>query len=387
MPAANQMQRVVVKDPEQLAQLRSDWNALSERSQAGAATYDRYEQALAVDGAGMRLIALRDADGIATLAPFVLRPERKKFTVGERRLFSLPIRTMRLIGANFLGEVSAQTVGKVFDELLAGREFDMVSLRELAIDGPLYVAVQAALTRSKWRCTGPAATSGLHWLIDLPETFDDYVARLSAKTRQTMKRKLRNFDATFGGRMQCITQPEQVDGFLEIGERISRLTYQWNVGQQLRFDDRTRQAYLDRARRRKLRCYLLFAGEQPCAFLRGDLDHGVYHYETPGFDPQFSRASPGTVLLLKVLEDLIANSDCKVFDFGVGGDEIGYKAVFGTRSYACIQLDVVRKWRAYPMLLTALQGGLATAKRVGNAILREGPIKRAIKRAMRKYDA
>ena len=124
--------------------------------------------------------------------------------------------------------------------------------------------------------------------------------------------------------------------------------------------------------------------DNPCAFLRGVIHGDTYHYETPGFDPAYEQASPGTVLLLKAIEDLIANTDCKTFDFGRGGDKTGYKSMFGNCSYEAISLELFRKGRTYPSLLLAMQAGSFALNRIGQAVV--GPkLRPIIRQRLRKY--
>jgi Acetyltransferase (GNAT) domain len=91
--------------------------------------------------------------------------------------------------------------------------------------------------------------------------------------------------------------------------------------------------YIHRATNGRLRCYIVYASGTPCAYLRGEFIDDTYYYETPGFDPQYSKLSPGLVLLVWAIRDLIEQTSCKNFDFGHGGDTWGYKSKFGNTSY------------------------------------------------------
>jgi CelD/BcsL family acetyltransferase involved in cellulose biosynthesis len=134
-----------------------------------------------------------------------------------------------------------------------------------------------------------------------------------------------------------------------------------------------------------LRCHVLLAGEQPCAFSRGFIKGDMYYYDTPGFDPGFSKASPGTVLLLRVIEDLIVNTECRVLDFGIGGGNSGYKKILGNRCYEAVSLEVGRRWDPYARLLFGIQGAVNFTKRFGESVLGKDYLKRIAKRILRKY--
>lgn len=79
-----------------------------------------------------------------------------------------------------------------------------------------------------------------------------------------------------------------------------------------------------------LRGYSLVARNQLLAFAIGYQYANVYHYADIGFDTRLDRFSPGTVLLVQLLEDLFSRQEVKRFNFGVGQAE--YKRRFATGS-------------------------------------------------------
>jgi peptidoglycan/xylan/chitin deacetylase (PgdA/CDA1 family) len=385
--SARPLDAEVVCNPDGLATLAERWAELRAGAPDRTVSQREYERLVCdpLFSSKMLLVVVRDGAQVVTLAPFVVDPGSKKYTLGQRKLGTLPVRWLRLVGESFLGDVSIATVRRVFDALSTCGGFDLVTLGEIAMDGALYRAVQSALTGSTWRIESPYRQPSEHWVIDLPESFEAYMANFNRKTRQNRKRELRLFAENHAGRIQCIKTPDEVESFLKIGEQISRRTYQWNVGQRLVNDEATRERYKRDAADGVLRCYLAFAGDEPCAFARGTIRDQVFHYETPGYDPRFAKASPGSVLLLKVIEDLITDSDCKVFDFGTGGDLVGYKSVYGTRSYKADLVEIGRRFRPYTAVLFGVQDALLAARRVGHAVLGDSELTQAIKRRLRKY--
>ena len=119
--------------------------------------------------------------------------------------------------------------------------------------------------------------------------------------------------------------PEEVDKFLEDAEKISRLTYQWKLGYGLCNDEATRQKFFRLAKNGTLRCYIIYLHGEPCAFGWGELCHRTFVWYQTGYNPKYYKLSPGTALLMRMIRDLIENTNCKVFDFLWGGED-GYKA-------------------------------------------------------------
>jgi len=377
----------IVCDCRELPAFCEIWNDLRSLSSPSAASYDEYSDVFKreANDAGMYLVVVRENGQIVTLAPFLLLHKRKSYSIGPRSLFSLPVRQLRLMGNDLVGRANSEQLRHVLNALAERRDFDLIPFNELEAEGRFYDAIRGALTGSPWKCVRSVHKSTLHWSINLPKAFDEYLASLSPKSRKNRLRELRNFEKEYGGQVRVVTDEEDVDWFLEAGESISRLTYQWNVGQQLRSDSATRNEYRLNARRRQLRCYVLLAGDHPCAFARGTIRNGVYRYDTPGYDPQYSKGSPGTVLLMKVIEDLIANTECEVLDFGIGGGDTGYKKVFGNHCYEAISIELGRRAAPYTMVLFAIQGALNSVKRCAEYILDASHLKDSMKRALRKY--
>ena len=303
--------------------------------------------------------------------------------LGERRLGSLPVRTLDLANPWLLERHSEAEIAAALQALLGAEAADLIALGEIPEDS----ALRRALGRLSWPCAALALgrKESLRWLIDLPESLDAYFAGLSSSTRQSTRRKMRKLEKDFDVRLEIVTDPGDVARYLEEGEKISRLTYQWNVGQRLLNDADSQRRHRELAEEGRLRCYLLSLDGTVRAFLRGTVEGPVYHYETPGFDPEFGRTSIGTILLIYALRDLIENTSCRIFDFGVGGDETGYKSKFGTRSLRCNSWYVVRLDRPRGLAVWAGQHGTNTAKNLADVLLRNEKLRRAVKQRLRRY--
>jgi len=76
-----------------------------------------------------------------------------------------------------------------------------------------------------------------------------------------------------------------------------------------------------------LRSYVLDTPNGPVAFLRGIQTGDSYVHDEIGFDSDFAKISPGTILLYHALEDLTAHDCPRRLDFGLGDAE--YKQHFG----------------------------------------------------------
>lgn len=160
--------------------------------------------------------------------------------------------------------------------------------------------------------------------IVLPAIPTEYWSKFSSKTRSTFRRKLKKFGEN---RLERITRREELPAFLEAAHQISKQTWQTRqFGLRVRNDQRELAELGALADLGFLRCYLWRVDGLPAAFLIGNQAQGTYHYEEVGYMTHLAKFSPGQMLLLQVLDDLLAHDTPLRFDFGGGDAE--YKQLF-----------------------------------------------------------
>ncbi len=222
----------------------------------------------------------KDNSQIVAIACFLNCDGKKHYTLGERRLLTLPISETVLYGEAILGTANQVIIGMMLRSAIAEWNFDLIRLGEIIVGSPLHEAVLNL--KGGIVVTRAARKDSIRHLIKLPPSFDGFVKGLSGVTRSSITRKLKKFERDYKFDLEVVSRPEQIDRFLTEGEKISRLTYQWHVGQRLTNDETTRRRYLRLAEAGRLRCYMLSIDGQSIAFLRGELSENLYHYETPG---------------------------------------------------------------------------------------------------------
>jgi len=170
--------------------------------------------------------------------------------------------------------------------------------------------------------------------IRIQGTFDDYLNRFSSKSRKKLKRSLRKFWDTSSGGLREFASADNMATFLDIALRVSRRSWQGKQNVGLPSDEGFRARVLERAALGTARGYILFAGEQPVAYMYCPIEGSTLLYETVGFDPQYTNLAPGTVLFLLVLQRLFAERRFAYFDLGVlEGDP--YKSRYSTDELTC----------------------------------------------------
>ncbi len=173
---------------------------------------------------------------------------------------------------------------------------------------------------------------------DLGGTFDDYLAKFSAKSRSTLRRKVRRFmELGEGCRMREFRRPDEMDEFLRLARQVSALTYQEKLlDAGIPGDREYLQGLVDLATADSVRAYILEMQGTPIAYLCCPAADGILSYGYLGYDPKHADLSPGTVLQYLVFESLYAERKFRTFDFTEGQGE--HKRFFGTSETLCADI-------------------------------------------------
>ena len=165
-------------------------------------------------------------------------------------------------------------------------------------------------------------------LLELPDSWDAYLARLSGKDRHELRRKMRKLENELPDvRVRSVSAPAELDAALGAFLRLHR---QSRTGKAKFMDERMerffRAALGALGERGWARLWLLeSAGAAVASFICTEYGGSVGLYNS-GFDPAHSKLAPGIVLLGHVIRDAIERR-IPLFDF-LRGDE-PYKYAFG----------------------------------------------------------
>lgn len=203
--------------------------------------------------------------------------------------------------------------------------------------------------------------------IAMTGSYADYMARFSGKTRSGLRRKARRLAEDAGG--YTITEhrnPAEIEEFLQLALPLSARTYQARLlGAGLPDDAPSRRAMLTAAEEGRMRCFLLHAGGAAIAYLALQVEGATVIYAHLGYDPDWARLSPGTVLQMEVLKRLYAEERYRWFDFTEGDG--AHKQMFGTHSALCTSLVLLRPTLGNRALLgtrAGFDGLVQTGKRL-----------------------
>jgi CelD/BcsL family acetyltransferase involved in cellulose biosynthesis len=372
----------LISDAADLQPLREIWERLLASAQFYYPTFEQIQRQLSTPGARGCVAAVRNGQTLSGITCFGSGAAMRAFTIGERKLFALPVEQVAKIGFQELGAVDREQWLEIIDAVMSRWRFTVLDLGEVVRGSALH---QATERLSHTLLVARGRKPSIRWFIDVPATFDEYLDALRPSTKRNVTYKLRRFEREQAYEFVTISRPEQVEQFLHDGEAVSRRTYQWALGQRLENTEQLRSHYQRLAEQGRLRCHLLYIDGVPAGFMRNELHAGICNYGTPGFDPLFEKCSPGLVMLLWTIKDLIENTDCRVFDFGEGGDDQGYKSRFGTRSIECDYIHVYPARKPYSLLIYLAERALTLTKNLADAIIGDSSLRQKLKKAIRKY--
>lgn len=263
--------------------------------------------------------------GRVEIEPFVCK-------IGYKKYWSRPTRWLTFVygGALSLDPDVDWTplVHSALDSLRAG-ESRLVAFRFLPTNSRLF-----ALTRTlpPARCSDPDPVPVPHWRLDLPETFAELMARESGKRRKELRRYRRVLEREHPERVtyRRISLPDEVPELCARADQLVRGTYQHALAVGFSGDAVTVGRLRRAAARCALRAYLLEIDGVARSFWIGEVCGDTLYLHFTGFDSAYRKFEVGTVLLLVLLEDAVADG-VRAVDYGFG--DAFYKRRFDAHTW------------------------------------------------------
>ena len=229
-----------------------------------------------------------------------------------------------------------------------------------------------------------AAFQYLHCYIDLQQSYDDYLAQFSGKTRSTLRRKVKKFREFSGGEIHwaAYSKPDEMREFFRHARAVSALTYQEKLLDVGIPDSEEFAAKLEAdAADGLVHGYILFHDDKPVSYLYCPIEKGALIYAHLGYDPEYAKQSVGTVLQSLVIEQLCTDGEYRFFDFTEG--QSAHKRLFATHQVHKANILYLRNTLKNRLLVKShtLVNRLSTA--LGNSLERLG-IKKRIKDFLRR---
>jgi len=220
--------------------------------------------------------------------------------------------------------------------------------------------------------------------IDLQGSFDDYLKKFSSKSRKTLAREVRRFSELSGGTL-CWREyrgRDDLEEFNRLAREVSKKSWQEKL-QDIGFPESAEfwDELSERAVRDAMRGYILFHRQRPVAYAYCEVEGGVLVYGLVGYDSEYDRWSPGTVLLYLIIQKQFQERIFSSFD--LGGREDWYKEFFATRSTLCADILYFPR-HARNILFLLLHRSFSSLNRTASRALELLHLRSFVRRLLRK---
>ncbi|WP_129790760.1 GNAT family N-acetyltransferase [Sphingosinicella sp. CPCC 101087] len=202
--------------------------------------------------------------------------------------------------------------------------------------------------------------------------FDSYFSAFSAKSRSTLRRKVKKLADRSGGSLdlRAYRNEAEIETFHRAARSVSALTYQERrLGAGLPDGPEALASMQALARQGLARGWLLFVDGRPISYLYAPAEGSTLIYAYLGYDPEFAAFSPGTVLQLEAMRTLMDEGDFRLFDFTEGEGQ--HKRQFATGGLDCVDLLLVRPTPANLAIghtLNAFDAAVAMGKKAATTL-------------------
>jgi hypothetical protein len=223
-----------------------------------------------------------------------------------------------------------------------------------------------------------------HKYTDLTTSFEDYLTGIPPKERSTLRRKVRKLFAECTGeaKVRCYRGPEELSEFYPLARAVSAKTYQERLMKAgLPDTEEFRAEMHDLACRDSARGFLLFVDQTPIAYLYSPAQDSILFYDHLGYDADYAKWSPGTVLQYLAFEELFRERRFNIFDFEEGDGQ--HKRLFSTHEAKCADVYAFAV-RPKTVALVLLHASLGSFTRAALTITEHLGMKKKIKAALKK---
>ncbi|OIQ83140.1 hypothetical protein GALL_350660 [mine drainage metagenome] len=223
--------------------------------------------------------------------------------------------------------------------------WDLLLCPDLDPEAPFTRALINAGRRSRGLLRVSDAREIIFGLLPQSQSWDDYLAGLSAHRRKGLRHKRRNFEQQEAAEVVLCDRADELDAAFDRLAHLHRQRWAgrtdepaFSSAEYLGFHRELMHALL---RRGALRLLELRLQGQTIAMRYGYRKRDTYFDLQSGFDPAFSSFSPGELSMGYSIEQAIREG-CKVFDMLRG--DYGHKRQFFAQTRSAVEVRLIRAW-------------------------------------------
>lgn len=339
---------IIVKDIEGIEAIREAWELLQSMEPYPKinADIDKYLMTHATAGEDFKpyIMLIKEYGQPCAMLIGLIERNPLKCTIARKTLFAPVLRQLIVVYGGVIGRITTEIcrllVGTLMKVLRQG-EADVVLFQKLQTDSLLY---RVARTTPGVFCRDYFPKAERRWYMSVPKKVDHFWKSCSHNRRKLLRKYIRKLEEGYPGQVKMVTysRQEEAEEGLRIAADISAKTYQRAFGGGLVNNSSTRAIFEAAAKKDWLRIYVLFVAGEPCAFLY-ILKYGrICFAEETAYSPKWKDWNVGSVIHLKVIEQICSDPVVDTLDFGFG--DVRHK-----------RLGDCRQWMEAPVLIYAPQ--------------------------------
>ena len=292
------------------------------------------------------------------------------------------MRCFSIVYGGIIGEKNSEAAAVLIEELkknLKNCKMDVVFFNHLRVDSDIFQLskkLPGILSRDY------LSKMENHSCMSVPKNIEEFFQTRSHNHRAKLKRYMKNLEKEFPNQVKMITYTKEsdLDEAVRDASKVSRVTYQYELGVGFRDTERKRTLLMTSARKGWLRLHILYINGEPVAFQNIIKYGNQYVGYGIGFDPKWSRWRIGTVLFLKIIEYICTEAKAENYDFGFGDAE--YKEIYGDKHWQEVSVYIFAA-RLYPIFVNLLRTVLRAVELILEYILKKTGLRKKLKRYWR----
>jgi CelD/BcsL family acetyltransferase involved in cellulose biosynthesis len=273
------------------------------------------------------IVLIRGANPNAILIGLRER-RRMPFKLGFATICEPEVTTLEFVYGGLRGKASKDDCSAFVQEVmrfLNEGQADLALWRQLDVQSNL---CECALRLPHFVLRDHSGYLEGHWFMNFPQGLDEFLMSLDWNQRSKLRRKYRKVTSHLAGKVRTCSfhSVGDLEPAISDIEEIASRTDKRLFGEGFFNTLQMREQMVASAERGWLRLYILYLEGQPAAFWVGTLHDHCLQADHVGYDPVWSKLSPGIFLFFKILEDL-RDEDIAAVDLGCG--DIQFKQCFG----------------------------------------------------------
>ena len=281
------------------------------------------------------ILVFKKDDEIKAIILGVLIHRKLVFKFNVLKLYRKNANVLVMFNEGVIGnidkEMSEQLIG-FLNRIHKQQKIDMFRFPDLELESELFKSAQqipSFLFKDHFIIHDP------RWLLNFPQTFEEYIQSLSKNLRSQYRRKTKKLSKEFEGQFhyKYIREKPEDENYLQDMESIASKSWQAGYGTSYKNDPRQLELTEKAFESEGYRAVILYIKDQPKAFMQGWVYNKIYYLDKLGYDQEFFDYSLGMLTMFYGIEQFIQEKQITTIDMGQGGAD--YKRRFSNQKTEC----------------------------------------------------